>query len=276
MLTVNPAYADEKERLLAGIAGSDTAARVEARQLLPRYEMDVVPELVTLMNADDAVVWRAAKNVLADISHRLGTPGREDERHELASMLMEVCLNDGPHHARKHALRLLGIAAPNDFRLGKLKNLAKEEMWREEVISALVVVGSASARNVLRDLLSYGTGAQRAEVIEALRLVTPPPEAPVHTRLLLSDEVEVRVATMRALAQTGNVELADVYPRAIVGTEGRLRVEAVDAYLRLARSLTRDAESKVVARSIFRWVLDTEQDDGLRAGAEAGLKSLDR
>lgn len=270
-----PAFADEMERLIAGIAGDDEAMRAEARQLLPRYGMDAAPQLLALMTHEDARVWRAAKNVVADICHSVGTPGRIAERRDLADLLMSVTLGDGPHHARKHALRLLGITAPEGYRVGALEKLAHDETWREEVIGALVVMGTTRARKVLNDLLNVGTGAQRAEIIEALRLITPAPEAPVNTRLLKSDDPEIRVAAMRALAQTGNKKLSDAFMSVVRDTEGRLHVEAVDACLQLANALLGEGQRPKAARSLFQRILDTEKDEILRAGAEAGLKRID-
>ena len=270
-----PTFADEMERLLAGIAGEDEASRAEARQLLPRYGMDAAPELLALMTHDDAQVWRAAKNVVADICHSVGTPGRIEERRDMADMLMSVTLGDGPYHTRKHTLRLLGITAPEDYRVGALGKLARDETWREEVIGALVVMGTTQARKVLTDLLRLGTGAQRAEIVEALRLITPAPEAPVSTRLLKSDEPEVQVAAMRALAQTGDKKLVDAFIYIARDTEGRLHVEAVDACLQLAHALLAEGQRPKAARSLFQRILDTEKDESLRAGAEAGLKRID-
>ena len=270
-----PACADEMDRLLAGIAGNDEGIRAEARQLLPRYGMDAAPRLLALMTYDDALVWRAAKNVLADICHGVGMPGREAERRKMTGMLMSVAVGDGPYHTRKHALRLLGLTAPEGYRVGPLEDLARDDTWRGEVVSALVIIGNAQARKVLNRLLDHGTGAQRAEIIEALRLITPAPQAPVKPRLLKSSDAQVRVAAMRALAQTGDERLANTFMEAVHGTEGRLHVEAVDACLQLALAILRDDQSPETARSLFRRILDTEQNKGLRAGAEAGLKRID-
>jgi hypothetical protein len=253
----NYAFADEKTRLLAGLAGTDEKARSEARQLLPRYGMDVAPELVEFMHHEDTVVWRAAKNVLSDIVHRVGTTGHEKERRKLAQMLKATALNDGPYHTRKHALRLLAIAAPERFRVGELKNLAKDETWRGETISALVIMGTNEARKILNGLLGHGTGAQRAEIIEALRLITPGPEAPVPTKLLKNSDVEIRVAAMRALAQTGDEALAAQYPLAMKGAEGRLQTEALNACLQLAQALTRSEKSSGAAKTLRQWVSDS-------------------
>jgi HEAT repeat protein len=213
------------------------------------------------MHHDDALVWRAAKNVLSDIVHRVGTTGHEKERRKLAEMLKATALNNGPHHARKHALRLLGVAAPEGFRVRELNHLAKDETWRGETISALVIMGTDDARKVLNGLLNYGTGAQRAEIIEALRLVTPDSEAPVSTKFLKDDDIEVRVAAMRALAQTGDYTLAARYPKAMQGSDGRLHTEAIDACLQLAQRLSKNEGTKAVANTLLKWVGEQRRDE---------------
>jgi len=239
LLAFSSTFADEKDRLLGGLSGTDDLARADARQILPRFGMDAVPELLELMHHEDALVWRAAKNVLQDIAHRTGTAGREKDRRDLSQMLLDTALSDGPRDTRKHALRLLGIAAPDGFRVKALKVMAKEGVWRGEIFSTLVIMATPEAKKVLDSLVGYGTGQQRAEVIEALRLITPAPEAPVSERLLRDDNVEVRVAAMRALSQTGNKNLEELFLRAIKGTEGRLQIEAQDACLRLSEAISR-------------------------------------
>jgi len=132
-LATTSTFADETERLLAGIEGSDEAARAEARQLLPRYGMEVVPNLLVLMTDEDPIVWRAAKNVLADICHAVGVAGRESERRALADQLKSAAIDDAPYHTQKQSLRLLALTAPEGFRIRDLKQLAQDEIRRGEL-----------------------------------------------------------------------------------------------------------------------------------------------
>lgn len=264
---IAPAHAADLKELVSWLGGNDEDKRVEARQLLPREGVKVVAPLLKLLASEDIRVWRAARNVLSDICHSVGAPGKEDERRDVTDQLMASIARNIPPHAQREALRLLAVVTPENYDVHGLQKLASDTASREETIAALQGIGSKSARRVLESLLNTGTPVERANIIDALRTITPPDKSAVSKKLLKDDAPEVRVAAMRALAPLGDHELFTPFEEAMAGTEGRLHDEAVDALLRLA-----DAFADRRLKFIFKGALLHEDvTDSVRGAAIAGM-----
>lgn len=172
-------------------------------------------------------------NVLADIGHSVGTPGFEQERHEFTNQLMALFQKEVPDWTIKHTIRLLGIVAPEGYGIKPLRALALNPKWREETLSALVVMNTTQSRKLLMRLTKTGSVKERVEAIDMVRLVS----GELSTTLLRSTHPEIRVAAMRGLAYQGRQDLMAPFEKALEGIDGTLRIEAVDAYLTLAENI---------------------------------------
>ena len=265
---IGPAvHAADLEALIRHLGGDDEAKRVLARQLLPREGLDAVPPLLELMEHENPEIWRAAKNVLSDIGHSVGTPGFETERRRFTSQLMDVARSDAPGWTVKHAIRLLGIVAPEGYSIKPLRDLALDPKWREETLGALEIMGTSESRKLLEKLSRIGSVEERVEVIELLRLVS----GNVSATLLLDSDPRIRVAAMRALAPRGARQSVTPFEQAMTGIEGALYVEAVDAYLNLAEAIVTKEGNQQEGTDMFRRLLTTQKATAFRGAALAGL-----
>ncbi|MCF6284702.1 MAG: hypothetical protein L3K26_05900 [Candidatus Hydrogenedentes bacterium] len=261
------AVATNLDALIQDLGGNDESRRVTARQMLPHKGIDAVPPLLKLMENEDPVVWRTAKNVLADIGHGVGTLGFEKERREFTDRLMAVLRSDAPDWTIKHTIRLLGILVPEGYSLKPLRKLALDSKWRAETLGILEVMGTTESRKLLEKLSRTGSVEDRVEVIELLRLIS----APVSPKLLKDSEPEIRVAAMRTLARRGTPDLIAPFEHAMNGLDGALRVEAMDAYLNLGETLAKNKKNRKEGLALFPHVLATETSVSSRGAALAGL-----
>ena len=267
LLASSLAFAANLDSLIQALGGTDESRRVTARQLLSHEGIEAVPPLLKLMENEDPVIWRAAKNVLADIGHGVGTPGFEKERRKFTDQLMAVLRPDAPDWTIKHTIRLLGIVAPEGYSLKPLRGLALDPKWREETLGALEVMGTSESHRLLKKLARTGSVADRVEVMELLRLN----DIPVSSRLLNNSAPEIRVAAMRTLARRGTPDLIVPFEKAMAGIDDSLRVEAMDAYLNLGETLAKSEKTRKEGLALFRRVLATETSVSSRGAALAGL-----
>ncbi len=266
-MTGSVVHAADLEALIQNLGGEDDAKRVTARQLLPREGINAVPPLLKLMERENPEVWRVAKNVLADIGHSVGTPGFEKERRWFTAQLMDVAQSDSPDWTVKHAIRLLGIVAPEGYPIKPMRDLALNSKWRQETLSALEVMGTSESRALLEKLSRAGSVEERVEVIELLRLVS----GDIPEELLRDTDPRIRVAAMRGLAHTGAPGLIAPFELAMVAIQQPLYAEAMDAYLNLAEAVAAQEENKDRGIAMFLHVLTTEKATVHRGAALAGL-----
>lgn len=139
-----PAVASDYDEYLEGLESGPDPQRVLARQMLPREGMRAFPDVLELMQHDNQLVWRTARNILSDIAHATTAKGYESEREDATAQLLDV-LDDAPQHAKIEILRLLGRIAPEGTDLSKLEPLLDKKIYRSEVIDALVVMGTPEA-----------------------------------------------------------------------------------------------------------------------------------
>ncbi len=267
LLAASGSFAADLDTLIQNLGGDNEAERVEARQLLPREGMDAVPPLLVLMRDDDPVVWRTAKNVLADIGHLVSRPGYEQERRNYTDQMVAVALSDAPDWTVQHAIRLLGIVTPEGYSLTPLREMALDAKWREEMLGALEVMGTTESHRLLEALSRMGSVEDRVEVLELLRLVS----GQVSPTLLQDSDPQIRVAAMRALAQQGSSELIGPFEQTLAEIDGDLHLEAVDAYLNLAEAVIESGNNRKTGLDMYRHVLDSEKETHYRGAALAGL-----
>ncbi|NLE59983.1 MAG: hypothetical protein GX616_16645, partial [Planctomycetes bacterium] len=110
-----PAMASESDALIVQLAGDDEKARSDARLLLLREDIEVVPKVVPLVGHEKTTVWRAAFNVLADFANQVSVPGREAERAKVAAGIMTLVAPNQPEEVKIRGLRLLPLVVPEGF-----------------------------------------------------------------------------------------------------------------------------------------------------------------
>ena len=74
--------------LLRMMRSANATERALARQLLPRYGVERLEDLLPALNDANEAVWRTTSNVLTDITNEVAAPGREAERARFAKQLL--------------------------------------------------------------------------------------------------------------------------------------------------------------------------------------------
>ncbi len=148
--TFTPAFASDFDVYIQSIESGSEAQRVTARQMLSREGVRAVPALIELMQHEDQLVWRNARNILADICNHVSAPGFDADRVTVTDQLVALVQAEAtPPHAVQEGLRLLSIAMPKGYSLESLEALMEQPAYRGEVISALVVMNTSEARALL-------------------------------------------------------------------------------------------------------------------------------
>ena len=269
------AHGGDMGQYLRDLAGDNEKARALARQMLPRESMGAVPPVLELFKSDDTRVWKAARTVLFDIVHQVGVPGRESEREELTDRVLAfVTSEETPERARREGLALVALVTPEDYGLRKLRDMARSDRYREATLACLEELATEEAREELAWLVRHTSGAAKADAIESVRVLTPGHEEAVAERLLRSQDIDARVAAMKALAQTGQPRLIRIYQMALDGLTGRHLDDALDAYLRLGEAIFERYGEQESLRGMYQHLLLIEDRVGFRGAAMAGLAQL--
>lgn len=265
------AQASQIDQYLADMAGDDEAKRVAARQGLRRSGAEAVPGLVELVSDEREVVWRGAYNTLADIANASAAPGREAERIAVADALAPLLASDRTYAVKERGLRLMAIAAPPGYNLGRISAYMNDKDLALKARDALQVIGSREARLALQNHLGRSGEAMDVALIDALARIGHPDSVQPLTAMLDSRSAATRIAAMRALAPTGDPALRVPYQRAMKGLDDEQAPAAGDAYLRLADAVIAQGANWEIAMAIYKEVLASSADPQLVGAAMAGL-----
>ncbi len=190
-------FASDFDNYLQAIENGSNEERVVARQMLKREGIRAVPPLIELLQHEDQLVWRNARNILADIVNMVAAapidedmakvienytksrnvknhhrrsfealPQEVKERVEVTDSLMALVLDENtPSHAVIEGLRLLGVIAPADYGLVGLIDLLEKPEYSGEVYSAVKMIGT-STELPLSMLVYYSFVTRRIELVE--------------------------------------------------------------------------------------------------------------
>lgn len=264
------AGASRIDGLIQALAGDDEAARVEARQLLPREGGAAAARLIPLLSHERQEVWRTAFNVLADIAHDVSAPGRESERIEVADNLMRLVSPETPPHAKELGLRLLPIALPEGYDVSPVAALLRDPEFREKARAALELTGTAPARTALRDALENADPAFQCALLNSLAIVQDEAGLSVIEGYTRHSDERVRAAAARALAWTGRPRYLASLRRVHEEAGPATAFETGDALVRLADRMVHRGGNWEIAMGIYRGLL-ASSDIRLKNAAVAGL-----
>lgn len=284
------ALAGDYNQLAKEVAKGDPLARARARQLLPRYGPDAVDPLLPLLSSDDAGIRGTAFNIIADIANMAASPGREDDRENVARKLMALVAPEQSERVKLQGLRLLPIVVPEGFDVQPVATLLDDAAYREKAREALVLMGTDKACEALLAALSKCDPVSAIAASQALNAAKPV-EDPAFAAALLdglgtiqrtellepiskhlnSPHAQVRSAAARAMSWSGDVRFVDAIRKVAANAPEETRAEAVDALLRFGEAMARHGGNWTLAMELFREVLENSSETRSRAAAMMSL-----
>ncbi|HOJ34901.1 MAG TPA: HEAT repeat domain-containing protein [Candidatus Hydrogenedentes bacterium] len=265
------ASASQLDAWVAAIAGDDEAARVEARQLLPRMGGAAVPELVPLLSHEKQEVWRTAYNVIADIVSEVSAPGREKEREAVTACLMQLVAPAQSDHVKELGLRLLPLALPEGYDVQPIAALLYDSVFREKARAALELAGTRPARAALRQAVTSAEPDFLCALFNSLAALEDEDSLPLAIKYVGHTNPQVRVAAARVLAWTGSPRFLPALQEVFAAADAATQLEAGDVLLRLADHMMERGGNWETAIHVYRDVLATTSDTRLKNAALAGL-----
>jgi HEAT repeat protein len=223
--------------LLDMLASDNDQARAQARQLLPREDVRVVPKLVSLLSSDNDAVRLTAFNVLADFANQVSVPGRESDRDKVTASLMTLVAPQQPASLKEMGLRLLPLVAADAADLGPIAALLVDAQLQEKARAALVEMGTPGAAAVLCKHLEMAAPAFACAILDGLGQMRDAAIVDAIAAHLSSQHPVVRAAAARALSWTGNPAYLAATKRLVSVSDEGTQADAVDAWLRLVRAV---------------------------------------
>lgn len=261
------------ENLLRQLGGDDERARSEARQLLPREPIDIIPRLIPLLCSEKAPVWNAAFNVLADFVNEVSVPSRELERQAVTDYLMPLLAPDQPDEIKMRALRLLPLVIPEGYDTTPLALLlsSPDENLREKARVALQETGTQKAVQALCSALDTADPPFQAAILLALSRMQAEVSLPAIEVQLDSPEPQVRAAAALALAWSGKP--AYLAPLRVVrdAADEKTAFTAGDALLRLIDAMAARGGNWPHVMAAYREMLGVATNPALKSAAITGL-----
>jgi tetratricopeptide (TPR) repeat protein len=264
------AMASKSDALIAQLAGNNEKARSEARLLLPREDIEVVPKLVPLVASEQAAVWCGAFNVLADFAHQVSVPGREADQAKVAASIMTLVAPKQPESVKIRGLRLLPIAVPPGFDVGPMAALLNDATLREKTRAAFEEMGTPEANAALRGHLPEADPEFQVAILNSLARLQNDANTQAAVALTKSDSPIVRAAALRAIAWTGNVTFIKTAKGIVASADQASRSDAMDGILRLLTAAADRGGNWQAVVNTYLDILKTGQGMD-KDGALAGL-----
>jgi HEAT repeat protein len=261
------------DNLLRQLGGDDERARSEARQLLPRESVDIIPRLIPLLCSDNAPVWNAAFKVLADFANEVSVPGREAERLAVTDYLMPLLAPDHPDAIKMRALRLLPLVLPEGYDTSPIAVLlsSPDENLREKARVALQESGTQKAVQALCSALETADPPFQVAILLALSRMQAEVSLPAIEAQLESSEPALRAAAALALAWSGKPRYLTALRNVRDAADDTTAFTAGDALLRLIDAMAARGGNWPRVMAAYREMLGAATNPVLKSAAITGL-----
>ncbi|BCW98350.1 MAG: hypothetical protein KatS3mg024_1177 [Armatimonadota bacterium] len=149
-------------QLIEAIRGTDADARWSAAENAAGAGAEAIPELAQVMDGNDPEKAKAARVAMDRIALASTAPGDEERRRQVSEALAAVARGDGALAARRHAVRLLGLAGGEEA-CDTLAALIGQKDLREDARMALQrIPGKAADRTLERAARNAPAGYESA------------------------------------------------------------------------------------------------------------------
>ena len=211
--------------------------QAEAVQLLPRYGVSVLSDVLPFLDREDGVVRYAADDVAWAIVNQAQAPGRQGEAEEAAQILLESLAGEPSDWTRRRLLAYLAVGAPEGVDLAPVGRMLGTDEWGEKARTTLERINTTEARKELVGALDPANPELAANLLDALAQLQAPDTLAAAVPMLGHGHAPVRAAAARAVGWSGDPSLLgplrEVVDRATPDTE----FEAKDALLRYVDAL---------------------------------------
>lgn len=230
------ASASQMDQLVGAIAGGDEIARSEARQLLPRYGVEPLPNLLPLLSHENQSVSAAAYNTIEDIVNEAGAPGREEQRVVARDLLLAEMDGASPQLTRK-LMRLLPFALAEGDDVSAIARLLDDPDMREDARAALLHAGTHESAKALLAKLSKADATFACAVLDALAVIQEP-AASMHLALMMENpDPQIRAAAAHALTWTGDASLERAFRAVAANATPETKWNATQALVQYADAM---------------------------------------
>jgi HEAT repeat protein len=259
------------DMLLRDLAGDNDAARVNARQLLPREDTGIVEKLLPLIGHPNQQVWHAAWNAARDFANEVSGPGREKDREQVCGWMMAMLAPDQSADMKKRILRLLPVVIPEGYGVAPVAALLKDEELRERARACLQETGTLKAALALRDALEGADPAFQRALLQALSRLRKTETLQACAAMTESADPAVRAASVLALSWAGDPVHMKSVLRVAETADDATRRDAWDYLLRYTDAMARNGGNFDLAMSIYRHVLKESADPIIQSAAVASM-----
>lgn len=257
---------------IGALGGADEQARIEARQMLPRFGVDAVPGVLGLLSNSDAKVWWAAMRVLEDIANMSGAPGHDADRAAMTGYFMRLIAPEQPQEMKVRGLRLLPLVVPEGYDVTSIAALlAGDPVIREKARAALREINTTEAALALAGALAGADPEFQAALLDALALMNKAAALPQVLPMLESTAPAVRAAAARAIAWTGDPQYQPKLLAVYQNADDLTRHDAGDALVRHGYAMGKQGGHWNETVNAFNAYIDLFTDPVLKSAAIVGL-----
>ncbi len=257
--------------LLQQVRSGSEIERSLARQLIPRYGIDPVHNLIPLLFLEDSSVSSAANKIILDIANDVSVPGREAERDVVAQQLLDALAATDVQKQQFILLRILPVVLPEGADIQAISALLYRDNTKERARRAIQESNTAEGRAALRGALPDADEAFACALMDALNKTQDDEATPLILAKLHRGTDAEKAAAALALARTGDATLVEPFVALANSIDINHQFQAEDAVLRLADALVRTGGKWDASMALYRTMLAQSVNPVIQGGALAGL-----
>lgn len=249
--------ASAAEGFIGRIQSEDENVRCQAWKEAYMQPASVISPLSDLLLAESPGVARAADEALKVLVHSVGEDADAPKRAEVVKALLDL-LNRRDYLTRINALRLLSLVANGDS-VASITPFLKVPQLQEEAIYCIQRIPSEESTDALIEALEQAPRAFKLRILAAIEQRKDPAGAANLNQYLASDDTELAIAAIKAMATCGVYPDESLVPDYEALSDQNKR-ELVDSGLRICDHLIDDGDYEQAGR-ILKRVLEMPEED---------------
>lgn len=262
-------------QLIDYLKSGDGVKQMTARQLLPRFGVSAIEQLLPLLQESNPT-GKAAKDTLFDAAAELCAPGREIERSQAVELLARLTEPQQPQPIKIVGLEILALAIPLDGDVQSIARLLSDPDLFDKARTALERIGGVKARESLRNAVHSAAPEQQCALLDSLGELKDRDSLDLLKTILKGDNAGLRLAALRAIARIGDPQSSEYFWPSIdrvicdPATPPQIFINAMDSAIRFANAWETTPEHQSDAVTVYRKTLPMKSGAHLSA-ALAGL-----
>lgn len=259
---------EKEQKFLADLKHTDANVRMAAWRQADQMDAAVVPELATLLTAEEPGVRKAAGEALERLVHSVGKSVGGQKRGAIVKELLGLLTEKRPAAARIEALRMLSLIGGAEV-VPSVAPLLAEPPLREEAAFCLERIPEAAAIEALLAGLKQAPDDFKPRLLAALGHRRAEAATEACAAAMGSANLEVAMAAMKALARIGVKPKAEPQLPNMLAMSDWQRIEFADSLLRYADAQLQRKNYEDSLR-IYRLLL-TQREEHLQCAALISL-----